>query len=305
MHSFLPAILKQLQETAAIELLKQIRVCALTVPFYPQPIQTTYVQTGQEKPPVLLLHGFDSSLLEFRYLVPHLAPLAQIWAVDLLGLGFTEKPLGISYSPTTIRAHLYEFLQSQVKQPVILVGASMGGATAIDFALTYPEIVSKLVLIDSVGYSSPPDWVTRLFFPFDYLAVEYLRQHKHVALAMGQLIGISPHWQNLIQASVAHTVTDGWREAMITFTKSGGYRLTSEQIQNIQQPTLILWGESDAILGTQAAYRFDQDIANANLIWIPNSGHAPHIEQSQIVAQHLNLFINEVPPSLGSHDRRS
>jgi pimeloyl-ACP methyl ester carboxylesterase len=167
----------------------------------------------------------------------------------------------------------------------------MGGATAIDFALTYPELVSKLVLIDSVGYSSPPDWVTRLFFPFDCLAVEYLRQRKYVALAVGKFIGINPHWQNLIQASVVHTDTKGWREATIAFTKSGGYRLTPEQIQQIQQPTLILWGESDSILGTQDAHRFQEDITHSHLIWIVNSGHAPHIEQPQLVAQYLSGFI--------------
>jgi pimeloyl-ACP methyl ester carboxylesterase len=291
MYPFLPDSLKQLQETASQQLVKQIQVCDLKVPFYPYPISTTYIQTGQETPPVLLLHGFDSSLLEFRYLVPQLTPLAQIWAVDLLGFGFTEKPLGLPYSPTAIRMHLYEFVRHQIQQPVILVGASMGGATAIDFTLAYPDWVDKVVLIDSVGYSHPPEWLTQLFFPFDFLAVEYLRQRKNLALAVGKLLGLDPHWQDLLQASAVHTDSGGWREATTTFTKSGGYRLIPSQIQQVQHPTLILWGESDSILGTQDAHRFHKDIPNSRLVWISKSDHAPQIEKPQQIAQHLSNFI--------------
>lgn len=289
-NTLFPDSLKRLQEIASQQLVQQIQVCDLQVPFYPHPIKTTYTQTGQETPPVLLLHGFDSSLLEFRYLVPHLDDLAQIWTVDLLGFGFTEKPLGIPYSPTTIRMHLYKFVRQQIQQPVMLVGASMGGAIAIDFALSYPELVTKLVLIDSVGYGHPPAWVTQLSFPFDYLAVEYLRQRKHFALGISRMLGINPHWQNLLQASVVHTDTIGWRESAIAFTKSGGYRLTPQHIQQVQHPTLILWGEADAILGTQDAHRFLKDISNSRLIWISQSGHAPHLEQPQQIAQHLKDF---------------
>ncbi|MFM6472321.1 MAG: alpha/beta fold hydrolase, partial [Dolichospermum sp.] len=89
--------------------------------------------------PILLIHGFDSSVLEYRQILPLLAENNQVWAVDLLGFGFTDRLPGITYSPESIKTHLFCFWQTLINRPVILVGASMGGATAIDFTLTYPE----------------------------------------------------------------------------------------------------------------------------------------------------------------------
>lgn len=106
----------------------------IATPLTNQPVATTYVKQGSGGTPILLIHGFDSSVLEFRRLLPLLSGDNETWAVDLLGFGFTDRLSGIaSYSPTAIKTHLYYFWKSLINQPVILVGASMGGATAIDF----------------------------------------------------------------------------------------------------------------------------------------------------------------------------
>ena len=162
----------------SINLFQNIQKILITTPLNSQPISTAYIHQGNNGIPILLLHGFESSLLEFRLLIPLLAAKNETWAVDLLGFGFTERLKNINYSPATIKTHLYHFWKTQIKQPVILVGASMGGATAIDFTLTYPDCVAKLILINSVGYSGSFPQGRFLFPPFDYLAVEYWKQRK-------------------------------------------------------------------------------------------------------------------------------
>jgi pimeloyl-ACP methyl ester carboxylesterase len=72
---------------------------------------------------------------------------------------------------------------------------------------------------------------------------------------------------------------------LIAFTKSGGYISFKQTLAQIQQPTLILWGKEDRILGTNDAYRFKREIAHSKLIWIQDCGHVPHLEQPQITAQ--------------------
>jgi len=99
-------------------------------------------------------------VLELRRLLPLAAENA--WAVDL-GFGFTDRITGIHFSPNAIKIHLYYFW-NLIKQPVILVGASMGGAAAIDFTLTYPDVVEKLVLIDSAGVAAGST-MSRYMFP--------------------------------------------------------------------------------------------------------------------------------------------
>ncbi len=145
--------IQHLRDPEAISLIQQIEHPAIALkPNFPI-VATACVQQGHGNPPILLLHGFDSSLLEFRCLLPRLASQTQTWAVNLVGSGFTQRVTGVPVNPALIRQHLYQVWQTLIHQPVILIGASLGGAVAIDFTLTYPACVSQLVLIDSVGFS--------------------------------------------------------------------------------------------------------------------------------------------------------
>lgn len=287
---FLPASVAQLTEPTSVNLVKAIQRCKIATSLSVQPIDTAFVHQGSNGIPILLLHGFDSSLLEFRHLLPLLSAHHATWLVDLLGFGFTDRPQGIAFSPATIKTHLYRFWKTQMNQPVVLVGASMGGATAIDFTLSYPEAVAKLVLIDSVGYTGSPAYIKFLFPPFDYLAVEYLRQRKLKALEFSIATNADSALLDLLRCSVLHTEMPGWHDSMIAFTKSGGYNFFVDRICQITKPTLILWGESDDILGTADAERFHRNIANSQLCWIKNSKHVPQIEQPQITANHILRF---------------
>ena len=71
------------------------------------------------------------------------------------GWGFTEMPKDVSYTPEAKRKVMYDFWKQYIGTPVVLLGGSIGGAFAIDFALEHPDAVEKLVLVDpQVGYSS-------------------------------------------------------------------------------------------------------------------------------------------------------
>ncbi|WP_410246263.1 alpha/beta fold hydrolase [Arthrospira sp. PCC 8006] len=218
-------------------------------------------------PPILLLHGFDSSVLEFRRLLPLLANSTETWAVDLFGFGFTQRSPYLTVNPTHILAHLYAFWQSTINQPVILVGASMGGATAIDFTLNHPQAVQSLVLIDSAGINKGPIAGKFLFPPFDYLATEFLRQPK-----VRQSISENAYFDKSLASRDAqlcaawHLQSPLWNRGLIEFTKSGGYGAFGDRLNTIQQPTLILWGKNDKILGTKDAHKLG--IESGNLVQV-------------------------------------
>jgi pimeloyl-ACP methyl ester carboxylesterase len=288
--SFLPPEVKLLKPTS-IALAQSIERQPIVTPLSDQAIATAYIHQGTGGTPILLLHGFDSSVLEFRSLIPLLAAHNETWAVDLLGFGFTERVAGIPYSPPTIKTHLYHFWKTLINQPVMLVGASMGGAAAIDFTLTYPDAVKQLVLINSVGFSGDFPLGQFLFPPLDYLAVEYWRQRKLQALFFGSTFGnLEPDAIEAIRCAALHLEMPGWHEAMITFMKSGGYSNLVDKIAQINQPTLILWSEADETLGIGDAVKFQRAIAHSQLIWLKNCGHVPQLEQPEITAEHLLAF---------------
>ncbi|NET61206.1 MAG: alpha/beta hydrolase [Symploca sp. SIO2E6] len=285
-NNFLPPEIADLTESTSIALAEGIEQTQLLTSLSTQPIATTYVHQGSSGTPILLLHGFDSSVLEFRRLLPLLAAKNETWAVDLLGFGFTERLAGIAFNPATIKTHLYYFWKTLIDQPVILVGASMGGAVAIDFVLDYPDSVQQLVLLDSAGYSAGPAMGKFLFWPFDALAVEFLRLPQ-VRAKINQAAYVN---QNLVTpdarlCAALHLKVPGWHQALKAFTKSGGYGSFQAQLDQIEQPTLILWGENDQILGTDDGYKFQEAITSSRLIWLKDCGHVPHLEQPQITAE--------------------
>ncbi len=289
--SFLPKSIAQLTEPASIALAQSIQQEAITTSLSQQPIATAYVHQGSGNTPILLIHGFDSSVFEFRRLLPLLAAENETWAVDLLGFGFTERASGLAFSARAIAAHLYYFWKTLISQPVILVGASMGGAAAIDFTLAYPEAVKKLVLIDSAGFAMTTNKGKFLVPPLGYLATSFLRNPK-----IRQKISVNAYFDKTLASSDAqicaalHLEMPNWNQALIAFTQSGGYGGFGEKLDRIQQQTLILWGKQDRILGTADAAKFESAIANSQLIWIPDCGHVPHLEKPQITAQHILGF---------------
>jgi pimeloyl-ACP methyl ester carboxylesterase len=290
--NFLPTSVGQLTEPSSIALARSIQTSAIATPLINQPVTTTYVNQGSGGTPILLIHGFDSSVLEFRRLLPLLSENNQTWAVDLLGFGFTDRLSGIAYSPTAIKTHLYYFWKSLINQPVILVGASMGGATAIDFTLAYPEVVKKLVLIDSAGLAGGSPLSKFMFPPLDYLATQFLSNLK----VRDRVSRIG--YKNQTLASVdalccgaLHLQMPSWNQALIAFTKSGGYNAFKFDIlSQVVQQTLILWGDYDKILGIKDATKFPKAIPHSTLTWIQDCGHLPHLEQPQITAQHILGF---------------
>jgi pimeloyl-ACP methyl ester carboxylesterase len=293
---FLSLPLDQLTEPASIALAQQIECADISTPLSQKPIATAFVRRGEGGFPIVLLHGFDSSVFEFRRLLPLLATQQQTWAIDLLGFGFTERHLdnqpAVPFSPTAIKTHLYYTWKTLIGQPVILVGASMGGAAAIDFALTYPEAVHQLVLIDSAGFSAGPAMGKFLVPPLGYLATAFLRNLK-----VRQNISLKAYHDaalasaDALRCAALHLEQTGWQQALIAFTRSGGYGSFAAQLAQIQAPTLILWGEQDRILGTTDAAKFQQAIPNSQLVWISACGHVPHLEKPEETARAMLDFV--------------
>jgi pimeloyl-ACP methyl ester carboxylesterase len=282
-----------LTESASISMAAAIKTCMIHLPSRSEGISTTYVHQGNGSPPILLLHGFDSSLLEFRRLMPLLAQHTQVWAVDLLGFGFTERPDGLAVSPASIEAHLYSAWQTLIQRPVVLVGASMGGAAAIAFTLAFPDAVEKLVLIDSAGYSNGPVMGRFLTDSLGYWVTERFLKTPSVRQKISERAYYNKTFASLDAQKCAalHLDCPNWSQSLISFTRSGGYRSCKTRLAEIQVPTLIVWGEGDRILGTKDAARFHSAIVQSKLLWVPDCGHVPHLEKPEFTAQAMMEFL--------------
>jgi pimeloyl-ACP methyl ester carboxylesterase len=102
--------------------------------------------------------------------------------------------------------------------------------------------------------------------------------------------------EDAVICGALHLGCDRWQEALIAFTKGGGYGSFYPRLKQVTQPTLILWGQQDRILGTKDAKRFQGAIANSSLHWIANCGHLPHVEQTAQVAEKILEFCPTLAP---------
>ncbi len=292
--SFLPTNVQQLTEPESIEFATQIQRVDILTSLLSQAIPTSYIHQGTGGIPIVFLHGFDSSIFEFRRIIPIIAAHQEVWAIDLLGFGFTERLLSCPFSSVSIGTHLAAFWQTQIQQPMILIGVSMGGAAAIEFTLNNPEAVHKLVLIDSAGFTQPPAMGKFLIQPLGNLATKFLSSPK-----VRQSVSEKAYFDRAFVTADAqlcaalHLEMPNWREALIAFTRSGGYGYLLDRLPEIKQETLIIWGKCDRILGTKAAELFKQNLPDARLEWIDNCGHVPHLEMAQITAEFILDFIKK------------
>ncbi|BBN17429.1 hypothetical protein MPTK1_7g14470 [Marchantia polymorpha subsp. ruderalis] len=294
--AFLPPEVQFLEEPAAREMAYRMQQVPVQTSLSQQPILTSTVvsKAGDGKPPVLLLHGFDSSLLEWRRLFPLLeAGGAQSYAVDILGWGFNNTEGVTSFGVEAKREHLYEFWKTYIKKPMVLVGASLGGSIAIDFAVTHPDAVAKLVLIDAQGFAEGVGNMATIPKFMAYAGIALLKSVPlrsyafYLAFAKTTMSAIADG----MRVGRLHCLVPGWADSSVNFMLSGGYNVASK-IPEVQQETLVIWGEQDKILPREYAERFRKELPRPQLELVKDAGHIPHVEQPSVVADLILKFIS-------------
>ena len=296
--AFFPPEVRELVEPAAIEMARSCSVIDVRVPGRARAVRTSCAGArgpeGSTAPPFVLLHGFDSSCLEYRRLFPRLASEAETWAVDLLGWGFTDAQDGGvgDYSPEAKRAHLYAFWKQCVKRPMVLCGASLGGAAAIDFATNHPEAVEKLVLIDAQGFIEGLGPMGALPRPVAKLGVNVLRTTalRSAANQLAYYDKATFATDDALRVGRLHTFAPQWCDATLSFMKSGGFKVRNS-ISKVPVETLVVWGREDKILEPSYADKFMAELPNAKLVWVEKCGHVAHLEQPDFLCKTLFDFV--------------
>ncbi|KAI3812010.1 hypothetical protein L1987_16710 [Smallanthus sonchifolius] len=240
--------------------------------------------------PLVLLHGFDSSCLEWRYTLPLLEQVGfETWAVDILGWGFSNLEKLPLCNVESKRDHLFQFWKAYIGRPIVLVGPSLGAAVAIDFAFNHPEAVDKLILIDASVYAEGTAPLPKFVA---YAGVSVLKSLPLRIFATNltfNSFGLDTilDWTRIGRL---HCLLPWWEEATVDFMNSGGYNV-AVQIPQIQKRTLIIWGEDDQIIDSKLAVRLHCELPNAIIRQIPKCGHIPHVEKPDAVTKLINDFI--------------
>ena len=244
------------------------------------------VLTGEGEK-VLLLHGFDSCFLEYRRLTPFLKKNNKLIIPDLYGFGFCPRSSGNKYGFKYLIKHLNSVLDYfSEDQSIGIIGASMGGALALELARQNPKKIKKLLLLSPAGLAGKNPkipWPLNHFGAY-FLSQPFVRRGLCRQAFADPKKSVGPAEEEI--ASI-HLKVPGWQASLAQFAAEGG--VSNCGLPKPTQPLKIILGKHDRIIPKNEKEETNR-IYKSNIQIAINSGHLPHLEEPELVAQTWELF---------------
>jgi|GEM_PF-871481 len=260
--------------------------------------QIRYREAGNG-PLLFLVHGIAGFLEEWEPAMKVLSEKYHVIALDLPGHGLSGKP-DIEYTIDNLACCLRSFIQSFTSEKIYLAGHSLGGSICLNFILRWPEIVERLVIINSV-FERIPLYIRLASFSF----IPHLI--KKVPFFIVRLMSKrSFHKKNRITPEFEHfsyiyISTPGNLKAMFSIIRSNislqgiSKRLLDkfrEGLKQINIPVLILFSEKDRIVPKSNSYQLNRLIGTSKIIEFKNCGHELQYEDYEQFCREVQVFLS-------------
>ena len=244
-----------------------------------------YLRAGSG-PPLLLVHGLLGYSFSWRFAIPALAQHSTVYAVDMLGTGFSDRPPDLDCSFKAAANRLLCFMDRTGLSTCDLLGTSHGGAVAMMTAELAPERFQRLILVDPVNPWSAHGQRLSVFLSNPVVAPLFLSLAPRIRiwdeLYHRRMFG-NPH-------RIPSDSLEGYRKPMHI---PGSYeyalgilRSWNRDLKELESmlpriahiPTLLIWGSLDTAVDPASATRLKQYFKNCRLIVMEGVGHLPYEE---------------------------
>lgn len=269
----------------------------------PNGVRVHYRDQGKRDGPTLVMvHGFAASLHTWEPWVARLGPDYRIVTLDLPGHGLTRTPEVYATSLDGHVATVDAVTRKLALPPFVLIGNSMGGATAWNYTLAHPDRVRALVLVNSAGW--PRDEAPKS----QPLAFRMMR--NPVGRAILRNVDPRPVAEpGLKSAYVDETIiTDevvtrytelarapGRREMILAQQARPRNPVTPDSFKTIAAATLVMHGDDDTVIPVSDGQALAKAIPGAKLITYPKVGHVPMEQIPDRSAEDLRAFLQGLP----------
>lgn len=253
-----------------------------------------YELEGDGEQTLLFVHGWMASSAVWKKQVPWFAKNNQrVLTFDLTGYGQSAKPEGLAYTPDVWLDDLDALIEHLNLDKPILTGWSMGGAIAIAYAVTRPQALSKLVIVDSTPLLvAPPD-------VFEYAIPPEAAEQLSGAMQNNFSVGA----RGFVEMMFPEPGTEALKDEIHAITQQTTAQIALESVGNagsadlrpilgqVQVPTLILHGEADTVCALGAGQFMAEMIPGSQIHTFPGKGHAPFLTDAQAFNERLADFI--------------
>ena len=244
---------------------------------------------------ILFIHGLGSSADRWLDIPDAISMYYHTIAVDLIGFGGSDKPKDVNYTIEQFSEFILEFLEkiglSSDDRKITLVGHSLGGYIAVDFAIRNKGLIEKLVLLDSSGFLKGPTPLLE-----QYLNAAKYPSYDNVRNVFEQMV--AQPWKVLpiiINIFITRINSPGAKYPFESaYQNSTTTQIDLSRLKSIEDiPTLIIWGKSDNLIPIEYSEPFKQVFKNYRVEMIEDAGHAPFAEKPAIICEILHSFLSQ------------
>jgi pimeloyl-ACP methyl ester carboxylesterase len=244
--------------------------------------------------PLILVHGGGTWLYSYRHVMGPLSRVFSVYALDMPGYGYTTMPDAIvPMDLGTMTSALKDFMTALGLSSASFVGHSWGGGWVLAFALAYPAMVDRLVLMDSSGLDVPD------VMEWELLKVPVLGEILLRILTPGMVqrrLMKSFHDPSLVDSAMAREVylplkTSANRKAQAAISRNLSWKSVEAGLPALTHQAMLIWGAQDRYLDVSLAGRFSQSLPGLRLEIIDGCGHCPHEEKPHRVVALVEGFL--------------
>ncbi len=265
--------------------------------------QVAYQDAGSGDEALLLIHGMAGSSETWRAVIPQLSKKYRVVAPDLLGHGLSAKPRS-DYSLGAFAVLLRDLLDELGVSSATVIGQSLGGGVAMQFAYQHPDYCQRLVLISSGGLGQDVGWTLRLLSAPGAELILPVIAPPPVVNAGNKLrswfssSGIqSPRGAEMWSAysSLADSKTrQAFLKTLRSVVDSRGQSVSALNRLHLTSdlPTMVIWGDQDRIIPIEHGYAVRDARPGCRLEVLADVGHFPHVERPSEVVELIDDFIH-------------
>jgi pimeloyl-ACP methyl ester carboxylesterase len=260
-------------------------------------------------PVLLLIHGMAGSSETWRYVLPALAKRFTVLAPDLLGQGHSDKPRG-DYSLGAQASMLRDLVDALDLGRATIVGQSLGGGVAMQFAYQFPERCERLVLVNSGGLGREVTVYLRMLTVPGFESVFPLFCRPRLRQAGRQVAkwltppGVPAQraaqeiWRSYASLADADSRRAFFRTLREVIDLSGqAVSALGRLYRAAHVPTLIVWGAQDPFIPVGHGVAAHQAIPGSRLEIFDGVGHYPHCEAPERFVEVLTDFVDSTEPA--------
>jgi len=259
---------------------------------------------------IILIHGYTASVYVWKSVAPMLAENGfHVFAIDLLGFGYSDKPRWFEYSIESQARMISRFMNRLGIGRATVVGSSYGGAIAATLALDYRERVEKLVLVDSVCNDGPKSHplmklaafpgIGEALTPFVLDSKMFARSRMHTTLAR-----VNHHLitQDRVDSVVRPLSAADAHHSVLEAARNWHADRIERDAALIDQQTLIIWGEADRVVPIRDGYSLHNSILHSRFVVLPDCGHMPHEEKTEVFCKLVTEFCRDKKGKIDTGD---